>query len=350
MILSKRPEVDRFLAAPTPGVRAAVIWGKDRSGVRERADTLAKAVTEHPDDPFNVALLTELDIEKGDGRLEEELSALSLTGGRRLVRLKLTGERAGPERVAAEALAAHTDGTLNPDCFLIVEAGALEKASALRKAAEKADACASIPVYEDEQGDLTRLVREALAADKVSLTPEALQVFVSRLPKERGVARQEVERLALYIGPGSNAALTLPQLGDFLGVEPEASLSDAAQDAFGGRGGAAQSALRRARAEGEGGPAAVRALSQQLQRLRKAQALQAKGTDPQMAAKQVGVFWKNEKEFLRQLRAWSPGHLDTLQPELFEADRACKSTGSPDGLIAERLALSIAARAKRLGL
>ena len=350
MILSKRPDVERFLTSPDRGARAAVIWGKDRSGVRERADLLAKAVTDRPDDPFDVALLTEADIEQGDGRLEEELSALSLTGGRRLVRLKLTGERAGPERVAAEALTAHAEGALNPDCFLIVEAGALDRSSPLRKAAEKADGCASIPIYEDEAGDVTRLVREALAADKVGLTPEALQVFVARLPKERGVARQEVERLALYIGPGSGAVLTLPDLGGFLGVEPEASLADAAQDAFGGKPGPAQAALRRARAEGEGGPAAVRALSQHLQRLRKAQALQAKGTDPQGAAKQVGVFWKNEKEFLRQLRAWSPVLLDVLQPEVFEADRACKQTGSPDGLIAERLALSIAARARRLGL
>jgi DNA polymerase-3 subunit delta len=350
VILSKRPEIDRFLAGPERGVRAAVIWGKDRSGVRERADRLAKAVTDRPDDPFDVALLTETDIEKGDGRLEEELSALSLTGGRRLVRLKLTGERAGPERVAAEALTAHAEGGLNPECFLIVEAGALDRSSPLRRTAEKLGGCASIPVYEDEVGDVTRLVREALAADKVGLTPEALQVFVARLPRERGVARQEVERLALYIGPGSGAVLTLPDLGGFLGVEPEASLSDAALDAFGGKPGPAQSALRRARADGEGGPAAVRALSQHLQRLRKAQALQGGGADPQAAAKQVGVFWKTEREFLRQLRAWSPALLDVLQPEVFEADRACKQTGSPDNLIAERLALSIAARARRLGL
>lgn len=350
MILSKRPDVERFLDKPDRGVRAAVIWGKDRSGVRERADRLARAVTDRPDDPFDVALLTEADIDKGDGRLEEELSALSLTGGRRLVRLKLTGERAGPERAAADALTLHAEGALNPDCFLIVEAGALDRSSALRKAAEKASGCASIPVYEDEAGDVTRLVREMLAADRVSLAPDALQVFTARLPKERGVARQEVERLALYIGPGSGATLSLADLADFLGVEPEASLADAAQDAFGGRAAPAQSALRRARAEGEGGPAAVRALSQHLQKLRRIQALQTGGADPQAAVKQAGVFWKNEREFLRQVRAWSPAQLDTLQPELFEADRACKQTGSPDHLIAERLTLSIAGRARRLGL
>ncbi len=350
MILSKRPDIERFLDRPGPGVRAAVIWGKDRSGVRERGDRLAKATTDAPDDAFNVALLTEADIERGDGRLEEELSALSLVGGRRLVRLRLTGERAGPDRIASEALAIHAEGGFNPDCFLIIEAGALDRTSALRKTAERLDGCASIPIYDDETGDVAKLVRDALAADRVSLTPEALQAFVSRLPKERGVARQEIERLVLFIGPGATAALTLDQLRDFLGVEPEASLADAAQDAFGGRPGPTQSALRRARAEGEGGVAAIRALSQHLQRLRRAQVVQSKGADGQAAAKQVGVFWKNEKEFMRQLRAWSAGTLDTLQTEMFEADRACRQTGAPDELIAERLALSIAARGRRLGL
>jgi DNA polymerase-3 subunit delta len=62
------------------------------------------------------------------------------------------------------------------------------------------------------------------------------------------------------------------------------------------------------------------------------------------------VFWKAEREFLRQMRSWKLADLDALQPELLDADRACKSAGSPDGLIAERLALAIAGRARRLGL
>ena len=45
MILAKRPEVDRFLSKPDAGVRAAVIHGKDRSGVAERAEILCKATS-----------------------------------------------------------------------------------------------------------------------------------------------------------------------------------------------------------------------------------------------------------------------------------------------------------------
>lgn len=350
MILSKRPDVDRFLAKPDAGVRACLIYGKDRSGVRERANLLAGKVVERPDDPFDVALLTEADIESDPARLEEELAALSMMGGKRLVRLRLTTDRDAPEKRAAEALIAHLEGRLNPDAFYLIEAGALEKSGALRKAAEGPAGVATIPVYEDETGDVTRLVREALAAERLGLTAEAMDIFVARLPKERGVARQEIERLILYLGPGAGITAGPKELEDHLGVEPEASLSQAAEDAFGGRARQAQAGLRRARAEGESGPAVVRALSFYLGRLHRSAAAVAAGAQPAEAAKAARVFWKQEREFVRQLRAWTLVELDALRVALLDADRQCKTAGAPDDLIAERLLLSISLRARGLGL
>src|SRR5882724_8836190 len=268
MILGKRPDIERFLKAPTAGIRAAVIYGRDLGVVRERGLELASRIAKDPNDPFDVAQLTDGDLDGDGGRLEAELAAQSLMGGRRLVRLRFSTEKAALDKLAAEALTRHADGELNPDAFLLVEAGALGRDSALRKAAEKAAGAAAIPCYEDEPGDVARQVREALARDNLSLNAEALAVFVARMPKERGVARQEIERLALFLGPGSGTAATAGDLEPFLGVEPEASLSDAAVDAFGGRIADAQAGLRRAAQEGEGGPAAVRAMGMHLGRLR----------------------------------------------------------------------------------
>ena len=348
MIISKRPDIERFLRAPAPEVRATVIYGRDRGQVRERADALAGKVAARPDDPFDVAVLNEAEIE--GGRLEGELSAISMMGGRRLVRLRLDSEKGGPDRAAADALKRHAGGDFNPEAFFLIEAGALGRDSALRKAAEQSKAAAVIPCYEDEAGDVARLVRESLAKDQVGLSADALQLLVDRLPRERGVARQEIERLALYLGPGSGKTAGPEDLEGFLGVEPEASLADAAAHAFGGRLGAAQAALRRARAEGESGPAAVRALGMYLGRLRQVLTLHRAGAGLQEAAKSAGVFWKSEREFLRQARAWSLETLESLQPAVLDADRACKRAGSPDGLISERLAMTVAGRAKRLGL
>ena len=87
-----------------------------------------------------------------------------------------------------------------------------------------------------------------------------------------------------------------------------------------------------------------------LGKLRRVLTLAKAGAGLQEAAKASGVFWKQEREFLRQARTWTLAELDRIQPEVLAADRACKTTGSPDRLIAERLALTVAGRARRLGL
>jgi len=330
VILAKRPEVDRFLRSPDAGVRAAVIHGKDRSGVTERALTLYKAITPDLNDPFNVTFLTEADIDGDAVRLEEALTALSMIGGRRLVRIRLSDGKASVDKAIAAALTVHAEGGYNPDAMLVIEAGALGRESALRKAAEKSPG--------------------ALGADKVGLTSDALDRFVARLPRERGLMRQEIERLVLYIGPGSGRTIDTPELEEHLGVEPDASLSDAALQAFGGRPGPAQSGLRRALAEGESAVMAVRMAAIHLGKLRRINVLQAAGAGAKEAAKSAGVFWKQEAEILRQVRSWRLELLDEVQDSVNAADIATKTTGMPEALIAERLLLEIAARAKRIGL
>ena len=74
MILSKRPEVDRFLSGPDRAIRAAVIYGRDRSGVHERADLLTGKVVRDPNDPFDVSILSEADIDSDSARLEDALT------------------------------------------------------------------------------------------------------------------------------------------------------------------------------------------------------------------------------------------------------------------------------------
>ena len=350
MILAKRPDVDRFLARPDPAIRAVVIHGKDRSGVAERAEVLCRAITPDLNDPFNVTVLTDSDIDGDETKLDEALTALSMIGGRRLVRVRLGGEKASTDKLLAAALKTHAEGGYNPDAMLVIEAGALGRDSALRKAAETAKAAAAIAVYEDETGDVARMTREALAADKVSLTSEALERFVSRLPRERGLMRQEIERLALYIGPGSGRQIDTAELELHLGVEADASLQDAALQAFGGRPAPSQSGLRRALAEGESAVMAVRQASIHLGKLRRINVLQSSGAGAKEAAKAAGVFWKQEAEMLRQARSWRLEDLDVVQDSVNVADVATKTTGMPEALIAERLLLEIAARARRLGL
>lgn len=350
MLLSRRPDIERFLDHPPEGLRAVVIHGKDHGLVRERARRLLAQTTDRPDDPFDTAHLTEDDLKAHPGRLEEELQAISMMGGRRVVRLSLLDEGGAAERAAAEGLTRHLAGELNPEALLIVEAPALRADAPLIKAGKDAKTCAVLTCYEEESADVARLVREGLAKDGLALDSEALDAFVARLPGDRALARQEVERLALFLGPGSRRQARLADLEGFFGVEAEASLFDAALHAFGGRLGLAQTQLRRARQEGETGVAAVRALGLHLQRLRKFALARARGADSKAAAKSAGVFWKQEREFSRQAQAWTAVGLTEAQARILAADAACKRALSPDDLLAERLMFQIAADARRLGL
>ena len=92
MILSKRPDIERFLGRPDPQIRAAVIYGRDLGVVRERSHQLAARIAANPHDPFDVAQLTDGDLDSDGSRLEGELVAQSLMGGRRLVRLRFGSE------------------------------------------------------------------------------------------------------------------------------------------------------------------------------------------------------------------------------------------------------------------
>ncbi|MGH7009468.1 MAG: DNA polymerase III subunit delta, partial [Caulobacteraceae bacterium] len=318
MLFERSAEIERFVESPEPKTRAAVIWGLDPGLVRERADRLARAVTARPDDPFDSALLDEAALLSRPGRLEEELSAISMLGGRRLVRLRLSACSTEATRLAASALEGHLAEDFNPEAYFLIEAPELKKASPLARLAHASPLCAGMICYEDRSDDLERLVRRELALDGVELDADALSEFVQRLPANRLTARQEIQRLVLFVGPDKRAGAS--DLEAFFGVEPESSLYRSLGEAFGGHLAESLEGLRRALGEGLRGPDAVAAAQRQIGKLRRAGALHQAGSNPRQAAKAVGVFWKEEREFLRQLAIWTRAALDSQQMSALQAD------------------------------
>lgn len=345
MILGRKPEVEAFARRPDPGVRGALIHGQDRTSVRELARRILSAVTRRPDDPFDVTQLGAADVEPC--RLAEELGALSLVGGRRVVHVRTGGDLGPRERVLAEAIQEHAADAYRSDAFLLIEGGALTKSSALRKAAEAPKSFASIALHEEDVGDLGRLAREALQRDGLRASTPVLERLSVRLPRERGAARQALEALALYLGPGSGETVTDADVDAVLGEDGEGAGAEVALSAFGGKRAETATALRRAGFLGEAGPALLRQLSMHAGRLARVSAAVERGVAVQAAIKGAGVFWKQEQTFLSQVPLWRPEALDAVRRDLLAADLACKTAGSPDELIAHQAALAIVDRAER---
>ena len=85
-------DIEGFVRQPNPAVRVILVYGPDQGLMRERAQMMAKSVVSDLNDPFNVAVLSG-EMLKGDpARLNDEANAMSMMGGKRLVRVEGAGD------------------------------------------------------------------------------------------------------------------------------------------------------------------------------------------------------------------------------------------------------------------
>ncbi len=173
-------DIPGFLKSPPAGLRGVLLYGPDGGLARERAEQLCKKVANNPSDPFNVIELNETHVLEDEARLADELSAMSLMGGRRLVKLRDAGDKSTP--IIQSALA-HAKG----DGFLIVLADELGPRSSLRALFEKEPALAALPCYRDEGRSLEALIRSTLSAQGITFDADVLHYLGDHLGADRGI-------------------------------------------------------------------------------------------------------------------------------------------------------------------
>ena len=113
-------KADSFVKAPPAELRVALIYGPDEGLVRERAAALGATVVADLMDPFLVCEMTGGDICSDPARLADEVAAIALTGGRRLVRVRDAVEG------ISKAVQTVLDGAPG-DAFTILQAGQLAR-------------------------------------------------------------------------------------------------------------------------------------------------------------------------------------------------------------------------------
>lgn len=334
--------INAFVRSPDPQVCAALVYGADRGLVKERSDALLAAVTEDASDPFRSVEIS-TDTLKGDPtRLMDEASALSFSGGRRVVRV-----RGGIDALAEHFAMVMESGT--GEALVIVEAGELPARSALRKVFESGDRAVAIPCYVDNERQLDQLVHESLAAHGLHASPEAGAFLVGNLGGDRAVTRQELEKLAIYKGgPGQ---VTLEDAEAAVGDSTRTSMDAVVYAAFGGDLAALDRALEKALAEGVQPVAILRSAARHLLRLHMARSSMSAGrsADQAMQALKPPVFFGVKEAFRDQLRRWDETRLNGAMGLVTEAEIDCKTTGTPAEAVCGRalIRLAVAARSGR---
>ena len=325
-------DADRTAKNPPRGTIAALCFGPDAGLARERAETLLKTVVNDLSDPFLVSDLDEQTLANDPARLADEAAAISMLGGRRVVRVR------GATNELAEVFEAFLTDPKG-DALVVIEAGDLAKGSALRKVFEDAYNAVAIGCYPDTASNLANVVRDALRSEGLSIPPDALAEAVSRLGSDRGVTRRELEKLVLYAR--GRKQVTLRDVQAVMGDEADIRAEEACDAAAGGDLKRLDLALERLWSDGAAPSSVLRAAMTHFQRL----LLAHTGSNVESAIMKLGkpMHFSRVAEFKSQMPKWTETRLMDTLDLLLETEALCRSTGVPAEAICARALFSVAA-------
>ena len=338
-MIVKSHEADRYVSNPPKGLMIALVYGPDAGLVQERAEKLLKSVVPDLTDPFNVSDLNEATVLEDPARLADEAAAISMMGGRRVVRLRGAGNDLAD---IVESLLDDPKG----DALVVIEAGDLAKTGALRKLFDDHKKAAAIQCYPDSVRDLGDVVRDALRAEGISIQPDALEDAVSRLGSDRGVTRREIEKLVLYMHGRKQVALE--DVRAIMGDEAEARSESACDAAGSGDLASLDRELERLWASDTQPAQVLRSAMGHFQKLLQARQSSARGESIDMVMKRLRppVHFSRATSFRNQAQRWNSDKLGEALDMLLEAEVLSRTTAVPAEAVTGRALMNIAAMAK----
>ncbi|MCK5041787.1 MAG: DNA polymerase III subunit delta [Sphingomonadales bacterium] len=334
---NKIPQLLKALDAVTTCV---LVYGPDEGLVREKAKTIAKQVVDDLQDPFNVVRPDLSALSDNPSLLGDEMAALSMMGGRRLVWLDGATDKAlTPCEIALSVE--------NTDNLLIVTAGTLQKKSKLRALFENSPNAVSLPFYGDTSKDIEGVIFEVLNSYGLRAEATAISYLLSALGNDRSVTRGEIEKLALYKINDENKEITLEDAKAIIGDNNTLTLNEIANAVASGEPQKLDNLLERAITQGENPIAILRVLQKHLQKLHfiKGQMDEGLNADTAMGKLYPRLFFKEKDTFKAQLYKWNVPKLGQAMNICQNAERECKTTGMPDQAICARTCLSLSVRA-----
>ncbi len=338
-MIVKSHEADRYVASPPKGLTLALVYGPDAGLVQERAEKLLKSVVPDLTDAFNVSDLSESTLLADPARLADEAAAISMMGGRRVVRVRGAGND------LADLLESFADDPRG-DALVVIEAGDLAKTSALRKIFDGHKTAAAVQCYPDSVRDLGDVVRDALRAEGLSIAPDALEDAVSRLGSDRGVTRREIEKLLLYMH--GKKQVTLEDVRAVMGDEAEARSESACDAAAGGDLVKLDRELERLWVSDVAPAQVLRSAMGHFQRLVQAResANRGEAIDTVMKRLRPPVHFSRATAFKNQAQRWNTDKLGEALDMLLDAESLTRTTAVPAEAVTGRVLMNIAAMAK----
>jgi DNA polymerase III subunit delta len=335
------PAAARYFARPEPNRAGLLIHGADPMRVAlKRQEVIAALIGPEGEAEMRLTRIPAGDLRKDPALVQDALKAQGFFPGPRVAFVEDAGDAAAP--VLTEALAEWRSG----DATLVVSAGTLTKASALKKLFEDHANAYAAGIYDDpptreeieatlSRAGLTHIDREAMT-DLMALAREL----------DPGDFRQTTEKIALY-KHGDPTALSPAEVAACAPLTIEAEVDDVLNAVAEAQAGAVGPLMRRL--EGQG----VAPVTLCIGALRHFRALHAAASDPggpasDMARIRPPVFGPRRDRMLRQAQAWGMHRLEQALTLLIDTDLTLRSSSrAPAMAVMERALIRLAMMSRR---
>ncbi|WP_025897352.1 DNA polymerase III subunit delta [Sneathiella glossodoripedis] len=332
-------QIKAFFNTPDKTRRVFLIYGQDEGLVREYGKKIALTAVASLDDPFCYSELDATSLSDDPARLRDEIEAISMMGGERVVRLRNVSN--AHAKLITNVLDADFSNTL-----LICEAGDLKKTAALVKAVNSLNFGAIIACYRDKSQDILSLINEILGGANIPVPTDVLEYLKSSLGSDRAISRQELEKLQQYKG-NDTSPLTLQEVKSIVGDNSAESVFDVIDATLFGDLPKLEYAIDKAFFAGESAITFLRLAQNQLKQLHKAAAFISKGTPANIAVKKAGIAPFNQQKALAQIGRKTAAHFAQCLDIILQAEIECKKTGMPAETFCRRALLRVAMANRR---
>jgi DNA polymerase-3 subunit delta len=333
-------EAAQFIASPDrKDVRAILFYGPNQGQIRERVNKICNWVVPDMKDAFAVTEVTP-DNFSSDTSLADEMNAMNMLGGRRLVLV-----RYATDKMTATLKSAMAD--YQGDNYMVIEAGELSPRSSLRKWAESENNVAAIACYEQSGQEIASFLVQKFRENGFDPDPDIQPFLVQNFGSNRMQAETEIEKIMCYVGfptQGTRNKISLLDVQACTGNRAEQTLDLLINAVMDGNFSHADEHYQKLLLENTNVVQILRSLQNYCSRLGFVHAHKQDGLSQNDAMKKLRppVFFKSKPSFERHLARWNQKALDQAMNRLIKTESAAKKTGTPVKELTHRTLMAMA--------
>ena len=330
--------IGRTVDQPNSQVRFYLLHGPDTAQSRALGQRLVQALGASKSTIASGALKSD------PASLADEAGAMSLFGGARIIWI----EPAGEEILTGVQALLEAPSIESP---VVAIAGALTKASALRKLAESSAGAVAFAAYMPEGQDAARMVAEVGRSLGLKINQPVAARIADAAGNDQALVSQELQKLALYLDASPHSPKELDHDAvDAVGTDTaEGDVMRLADLALSGHLDELASELARLPSGGSEGIPVVRSLQRRLIMLAPMRARVERGESPDAVMTSLGkaLFWKDKAVVGRMLVQWDAERLAKVAERAGKLEHSLMFSRAPQQETLGEELLAIAREARR---